>query len=113
MKRVPNSIAAAQLGTAAGVLYVAPAATISTVSNLSFTNTDTVPRTVTMYFVPASGTAGAANEIAAPYSLSAGQTWVPPQAIGLSLTAGASLQASADVAAKVTYAGSVYETTGS
>jgi hypothetical protein len=47
------------------------------------------------------------------FVLSPGQTYVPPQAIGLQLDSGMTLQALAGTAAAVTLAGGVYETSGS
>jgi hypothetical protein len=113
MQRLPVAIAAAQLTTSAATYYTAPASTVSTVNNLSFTNTSASPVAVTLYRVPSAGTAGAGNTILSAFSLSPGQTYVPPQAIGLQLTAGMTLQALASVATSVTIAGGAYETSGS
>jgi len=113
MQRVPNSIAPQQLGVSASVLYSTPASTITTVANLSFTNTSASPVSVTVYNVPNGGSAGVANELVSSYSIPAGQTYVPPQAIGLNLSAGSTLQALASTAAVVAAQGGVYETSGS
>jgi hypothetical protein len=51
--------------------------------------------------------------ILSAFSLAAGQTYVPPQAIGLQLSQGMTLQALASTAAVVTIAGGAYETSGS
>jgi hypothetical protein len=113
MQRIPKSIAAAQLTTSAAVYYTAPSGTTSTVNNLSLTNTSASPVAVTLFRVPNSGAAGAANTILSAFSLAAGQTYVPPQAIGLQLDPGMTLQALASSATAVTIAGGVYETSGS
>lgn len=113
MQRIPKAIAAAQLTTSAAPYYTAPTGTTSTVNNLSLTNTSASPVTATLYRVPASGAAGNANAILAAFSIASGQTYVPPQAIGLQLDPGMSLQALASAASAVTLAGGVYETSGS
>ncbi len=113
MQRVPRSIAGVQLGTSAAAAYTTPAGTYSTINNLSLTNTSATVVTVTLYNVPSAGTPGAANTFLSAYSLSPGQTYVPPQAIGLQLAPGATLQALADAATSITLMGGVYETSGS
>lgn len=113
MQRVPAPIAPTQLGTGAQTLYTVPSGTVSTVSNLSLTNVTASPVAVTVYNVPSGQTAGATNELVAAFSLSAGQSYVPPQAIGLQLAAGSSIQALAASASAVNAMGGVYETSGS
>ena len=113
MQRIPKAIIAAQLTTSAAPYYTAPSGTTSTVNNLSLTNTSSGVVKVTLYRVPNAGTPGASNALLSAYSLSAGQTYVPPQAIGLQLEGGMTLQALADTAAAVTIMGGVYETSGS
>lgn len=93
--------------------YTAPTLTVSTINNLSLTNTSGSPVSVTLYRVPAAGSAAASNQFTAPYVIPAGQTYVPPQAIGLQLDAGMTLQALAGSAAAVTLMGGVYENSGS
>lgn len=68
---------------------------------------------VTLYRVVSAGTPNATNTFLSAFSLSAGQTYVPPQAIGLQLAPGSTLQALADTATAVTLMGGVYETSGS
>lgn len=113
MQRVPKPIAAAQLTTSAATYYTAPSGTTSTINNLSVTNTSGSPVAVTLHRVPAAGAASAANQFLSAYSLSPGQTYVPPQAIGLQLDPGMTLQALAATGAVVTLMGGVYETSGS
>lgn len=113
MQRIPKAIVAAQLTTSAAIYYTAPTGTTSTINNLSLTNTSVSPVTVTLYRVPSAGSPGAANTILSAFSLAAGQTYVPPQAIGLQLEAGMTLQALASAGTAVTIAGGVYETSGS
>ncbi|WP_433705797.1 hypothetical protein [Paraburkholderia sacchari] len=113
MQRVPKSIVPAQLTTSAATYYSAGSGITATINNLSLTNTSANPVAVTLYNVPAAGSASAANEFMAAYTLSAGQTYVPPQAIGLQLAPGSTLQALAGTGAAVTMMGGVYETSGS
>jgi hypothetical protein len=112
-QRVPKSIPALQLTTSAQAAYSAPSGTTSTVNNLSLTNTSASPVSVTLYRVPSAGSPSASNTLLSAFSLSAGQTYVPPQAIGLQLDQGMSLQALASAASAVTLMGGVYETSGS
>lgn len=113
MQRIPKAIVAAQLTNAAATYYSAPTGTTSTINNLSLTNTSGSPVTVTLYRVPSAGAPGVTNTIMSAFSLASGQTYVPPQAIGLQLEAGMTLQALASANTSVTIAGGVYETSGS
>jgi hypothetical protein len=113
MIRVPKAIAAAQLTTSALTYYTAPTSTVATINNLSLTNTSGSAVTVTLYRVPSGGAAGVTNQFTPPYTIPVGQTYVPPQAIGLQLDAGMTLQALAGAATAVTLMGGVYETSGS
>lgn len=113
MQRIPKAIPAAQIGATAATYYTANPGVTATINNLSFTNTTANPVAVTLYRVPGAGSASAANTILSAFSLAAGQTYVPPQAIGLQLDPGMTLQALAATAAAVTIAGGVYETSGS
>lgn len=113
MQRVPKAILAAQLTTSPAPYYTAPTGTVGTINNLSFTNTTAGVAKVTVYRVPSAGAPGAGNTILSAYSLSPGQTYVPPQCIGLQLESGMTLQALADTATAVTIMGGVYETSGS
>lgn len=113
MQRIPKAIAAAQLTLSAVPYYTAPSSTTATINNLSLTNTTNNPVAVTLYRVPSNGAAAVNNTIMSAFVLSPGQTYVPPQAIGLQLDSGMTLQALAGTAAAVTLAGGVYETSGS
>jgi hypothetical protein len=113
MQRIPVAIPAAQLTTSAATYYTSPASTVSTIGNLSLTNTSANPVSVTLYNVPNSGSASAGNAFLSGFVLSAGQTYVPPSAIGLQLAAGATLQALAGSATSITIQGGVYQTSGS
>jgi hypothetical protein len=113
MQRVPKGISPAQLTTAAAAYYTAPPGVTATVNNLSVTNTSASPVSVTLYNVPQGGSPGASTAFLSGFTLAAGQTYVPPQAIGLQLAPGSTVQALAATAAVVTLMGGVYETSGS
>lgn len=113
MKRIPVAIVPAQLSTSAVTVYTVPAGTTATVANLSITNTSGNVVSVNLYNVPSGGSPSAANQFSPAFSLSPGQPWVPPPAIGLSMGAGSTLQASASAAGSLTIMGGVYETSGS
>lgn len=113
MKRIPVAIPSIQLGATATLIYTAPTATTSTIGNMSFSNTSGSPVAITVYNVPSAGSAGTTNIVVPSFTLSAGQSYVPPQLIGLSLAPGATLQALAGTAAVINAQGGVYETSGS
>jgi hypothetical protein len=113
MQRIPKPIAAAALTTSAVPYYTAGTGVTATISNLSLTNTSANPVAVTLYNVPNGGSAGVGNQLLSAFSIAAGQTYNPPQCIGLHLGAGASLQALAATGSVVNIQGGVYETSGS
>lgn len=108
----PNNIVAAQLTNAAPATpgsYVAPANTKSVIKKLTFTNNDTVARTVTVYLVPSGGTAGVTNILVAARAVAAGDTFDCTEALGQTMLAGGFISAFADSASKVTINGAVAE----
>ncbi|CAB3713180.1 hypothetical protein CEY09_30500 [Achromobacter marplatensis] len=113
MQRIPVPIPAAQLTTSAAPYYTAATGTTATINNLSLTNTTTGVVSFTLHRVPSGGTASAANMIGNTVELPGRATAVPPQAIGLQLSPGMTLQALASAAASITIAGGAYETSGS
>lgn len=113
MQRVPKAIPAAQLTGTAAIYLNSPAGAVQTINNLSLTNTSAATSKVTIHRVPSGGTVGPTNMIMAGFDLAIGQTYVPPQCIGLQLEPGMTLQAFSVPTATVTIAGGYYETTGS
>lgn len=113
MQRIPKAIPAVQLGTTAAVLYTAPAGVTATINNLVVTNTGGGTVAVTLHRVPSGGTPSATNQLLSGFTLSNGQSYVPPQAIGLQLDPGMTLQGLAATAAVVSLMGGLYETSGS
>lgn len=113
MQRIPKAITASQLTGTAAIYLNSPAGATQTINNLSLTNTSAATSKVTMHRVPSGGSVSAANMIMAGFDLAVGQTYVPPQCIGLQLEAGMTLQAFSVPTASVTIAGGYYETTGS
>lgn len=90
-----------QLGASVATLYTTPANTKAIVRRAVFTNIDTVTRLVTVYRVISGGSAGVTNTIIAAYPVAPGQDYAPASMSGLTLGAGETIQAFADVAAKV------------
>lgn len=109
MSVTPRTITAAQLTATAATYYTAPANTKSIIKKLTFTNTDSSARTVTVYLVPAAGTAGVTNILISAQSIGAGECWECYPASGQVLQALGFIQALADVTSKVTIQGSVAE----
>lgn len=109
MSVTPKTITAAQLTATAASYYTAPANTKSIIKKLTFTNNDTVARTVTVYLVPLAGTAGVTNILISAQSIGAGECWECYPAAGQVLQTGSFIQALADSAAKVTIQGALAE----
>lgn len=109
MSVTAKTITAAQLTATAATYYTAPANTRSIVKKLTFTNTDTGARTVTVYLVPNGGTAGVTNILVSARSVGPGETYDCYEAVNHALQAGGFIQALADVAAKVTIQGTLAE----
>lgn len=82
------------------------------IDSFSLTNTTAGAITVTVHLVPSGGTADSTNCILSSYSIAAGQTYVPPGAIGQWLEEGGTLQASASAATSVALVVSGVEWTG-
>jgi len=101
------------LTTAVATYYTAGSGITATINNLSLTNTSGSPVSVTLYRVPNAGSASAANQFTGPFIIPANQNYVPPQAIGLQLDPGMTLQALAGTNTAVTLMGGVYESSGS
>ena len=100
------------LTNVAATYYTSPANTVTYITNVSLTNTDTVARTVTLHLVPSAGSATAANRILSAHPIAAGKTFVPPQAIGQTLPIGGTLQALADTGAVVALVASGIQVVG-
>ena len=90
-----------QLGAAATIICTIATNVTAIIKRVTFTNTDTAARTITIYRVPKAGTPGPTNIIIDVYPLSAGQDYSPVALSGLVLLAGESLQGVSDVASKV------------
>jgi hypothetical protein len=114
MQRVPVPIPSVALAATATTIYTASTGiTASTIGNMSFSNTSASPVAITVYNVPTGSSAGTGNIVVPSFTLSAGQNYVPPQLIGLSIAAGSSIQALAGTAAVVNAQGGAYEVSGS
>lgn len=87
------------LGTAAGTLYTAPANTVMAGGQIHLLNTSTGAVTVTVYAVPAGGTAGDGNAVIKGRSLAAGDYLLLDIPV---LASGDFLQALASAATSIT-----------
>lgn len=96
------------LGTAAAILYTAPANTTARFSSVTLTNQGADARQVSVYLVKAGGAAGVNNRVVAPYVLAPGEAWTCPH-LNHNLNPGDTLQALADAADAVSVYGSVIE----
>jgi hypothetical protein len=95
-----------QLTGSATVLYTCPLNTTAVVTGCTFTNTDTTARTVTVYVVRSGASPGAANALISALSIAAppAAPYTSPEMRTVTLSAGDSIRAFADVGAKVTVA---------
>jgi hypothetical protein len=101
--QIPNAVVATP------GLYAAPANTKTIIKKLTFTNNDTVARTVTVHLVASGGTGGATNIITKAYPIGPGATYEAFEAEGQVLQVGDFITAFADVASMVTCHGSGVE----
>ncbi len=81
--------------TAADIVSVIPASTKAVIRKLSFRNTGTSTRLVTVYLIASGGTAGTTNELTVK-SIPAGREWNAIIAQGEILEVGMKLQAKVD-----------------
>lgn len=97
--KAKNLVPSAMLTATAATYYTVAASTKAIVQKLTIANTDTVARTVTVYFVPSGGTASATNAIVSAYAVPAGFTAeLSAEACGHVLEAGDTIQALASTA---------------
>lgn len=98
--------------TTASVFYTSPVAVgqsngVNTrISNITVTNTDVAPRTISLYITPGTSTPTTVNTIINSKTLAINETFVIYQCVGNVLSPGSSIQAIADVAGKVVFAAS-------
>ena len=102
------SIQEVMLGTAAAVIYTAPANTVSRLSSVTFTNQSAGAVQVSVHLVKAGAAPGNQNRVVAPYTLATNEAWTCPH-LSHNLNPGDTLQALADTASAVSVYGSVIE----
>lgn len=112
MATKPVPIPAVELGAAPAVVYTAPAFATAVINNFSCNNTTGATVSVTLHRVEDGGSPGPENMFLPPTPLAAYRSLVPQSALGLSLSAGMTVQAVASAADAVTVMGSVYESVG-
>lgn len=102
------SVQDAVLGTAAAVLYTAPANTVARLSSVTFSNQVASAVQVSVHLVKAGGSPGSQNRVVPPYTLAPNEAWTCPH-LNHNLNPGDTLQALADTASAVSVYGSVIE----
>lgn len=100
----PQNLGAGTLTAAAATYVTATGTSYVIIKNATFTNTDTVARTITVHRVPNAGSATTGNRIISATSLNAGQAYVAPELANLVLAPGETLQALASSAGVVNIA---------
>lgn len=90
------------LTNTAAVYYTAPTGTNTRIGQMSITNTDSVPHTVTVYLADNASAPTAADVILPSKTLQANESFVVFQALGAVVTAGGTIQAIADASGFVT-----------
>lgn len=90
-----------QIAAATTTYYTVPEGNTTRIGAISVTNQDTVPRTMSLWLVPAAGTATATNRIIKDKTLQPGESYVLSQVVGFIIGAGATIQAVASSAATI------------
>lgn len=89
-------VAGTLLGGSIGIVYTVPQLTSVQITQMTVTNTDTSNHSVTIYLASNSTSPGRAQQLA-QVTLTPGQCYSVYQALGQVLSAGATIQASADI----------------
>lgn len=105
-------VAGSQLTTSAATYYTAPSGTKTRIDSCALTNTSGSPVTATLHLIASGGSASDSNKVLSARSLAAGETYVPPGAIGQWLEAGGFIQALAGSATSITLIASGVEYNG-
>jgi len=93
---VKNLVQGSALTTSAAVYYTAPTGVSTQITQLSFTNTDTVARTISIYLVDDSNAPAAPDTIVKSKTLQPNETFTPFQALAAVIAPLGTLQAVAD-----------------
>lgn len=102
MSITPIQLISPQQITDAAATYYSSVNIKTRIDKMSFTNTDSMAHTVTLYLIPSGGTAGDGNTITSAHGVAAGETWNCPDAVGQILALGGFIQAKADTASVIT-----------
>lgn len=90
-----------QLSNSAAAIYTAPALGQAVIKRAVFTNTDTVPHTITIHRVPSGGTALTSNLLVSGYRLTPGESYISNELSNMVLNGGEAIYALADTASQV------------
>lgn len=93
---VKNLVQGSALTTSAAIYYTAPSGVSTQLTQLSFTNTDSVARTISVYLVDDANTPTAPDTIIKSKTLQPNQTYTPFEALAAVIASGGTLQAVAD-----------------
>lgn len=96
MYQVKTLVQGSTLTTAAAVYYTAPVGTFTRITQMSVTNTDASPHTISIYIAADSAAPAVEDTSIKDKTLQAGETWVPFQINGTVLSPGCTIQAVAD-----------------
>lgn len=107
-----NKITSAQITASAATYYTSPTNGRGIIKKLTFTNSTATARTLTVYLVPAAGTADATNIVTDAVTVAAHSVYECFEAEGQTLLTGQTLQAKSDSATALTIAGTVAEIYG-
>lgn len=91
-----NLIQGSTLTTAAAVYYTVPTGVSTQLVQLSFCNTDTVARTVSVYLANDATAPATTDYLVKNKTLQPNETWTPQWALGAVLSAAGTIQAIAD-----------------
>lgn len=111
MSITPKRLVPGSQLTASAATYYTATGVKARIDSIALTNTTGGAVTATLHLVPSGGAADATNCVLSARSLAAGETYVPPGAIGQWLAAGGTIQALASAVTSITLVASGVEST--
>lgn len=100
-----------QVGVGVSTAYTTPTNRNTVVTRITFTNTTTTDRWVSIWFVPSAGVAQDENKILDEVFVAAGETFSPSDVEGHVLPSGNTIQVQGEIAGALTVIGSGNEVT--
>jgi hypothetical protein len=111
MSVTPKRLVPGSQLTGSAATYYTATGVKARIDALAVVNTTAGAVTATVYLVPSGGSASASNCVLSARSLAAGETYVPPGAIGQWLDVGGTIQAFAGAVTSITLVASGIEST--